>query len=214
MRFVACWIVQKILILLLFTLTLTACSIETQTYGLKPLYPENKIHPGFTEWEILFTEVDSLQPLLRWESFPPPEDRELYREEFFESIINIRYDIRIWLSDNDYPGTLIYSETGLPKPQFELQKPLFYCSKYFWTVRARFEVEGKTRVTDWSISTGVMPDYLWKKGYESDWAGRYPFMGRIPFIPNPNLYRFKTPCPKGKDKTTISTPPDGYEELF
>lgn len=200
---------KKVFILLLLTLSLTACSMKSQTYGLKPLYPENRRSSGaFGSPVILFTEVDSLQPLLRWEPFPTPEDRELYREGLFESIKDIRYDIKIWLSDNDSPGLLIYSETGLPEPQFKLQKSLLYCSKYFWSIRARFEVEGKTRVTDWGVSTGILPEYLEKRGYGRlyHWAG---FIGRIPFIPNPNLYRFKTPCPKRKNEATISTPPDG-----
>ena len=194
---------KKVFILLLLTLSLTACSIKSQTYGLKPLYPENRMSSGaFGRSVILFTEVDSLQPLLRWEPFPPSEDKELYGKEFSESITNISYDIRIWLSYNDSPGLIIYSETGLPEPQFELQKPLLYCSKYFWSIRARFEIEGKTRVTDWSISTSVLPEYLEKKGYKRlySWAGSNLFMGRIPFIPNPNLYRFRTPCPEQKDE--------------
>jgi len=194
---------KKAFILLLLTLPLTACSIKASTLGLKPLYPENRISfGGLNDSEILFTEVDSLQPLLRWEPFPTPEDKELYREEVFESIKNIRYDLRIWLSDNDSPGLLLYSEAGLPEPQFKLQKPLLYCSKYFWSVRARFEVEGKTRVMDWGASTGGLPEYyLEKKGYRRLYGGEGNlFIGRLPFVPNPNLYRFKTSCPERKDE--------------
>jgi hypothetical protein len=192
---------KKAFILLLLTLSLAACSIKAQTYGIKPLYPENRMSLG--GGGILFTEIDSLQPLLKWEPFPTFEDRELYREGLFESIKDIRYDIKIWQSDNDSPGLLIYSETGLLEPQFKLQKPLLYCSKYFWAIRTRFEIEGKKRVTDWSVSTGVLPEYyLEKKGYKRlyAWGGKNPFIGRLPFVPNPNLYRFKTPCPKGKDE--------------
>lgn len=51
------------------------CTFKGATYGLKPEYPENRLreylHGGS---EIVFTEVDSLQPTFRWESFPRSHD--------------------------------------------------------------------------------------------------------------------------------------------
>ena len=52
---------------------LTACAVQVTSMGLKPEYPE---YPECYIWLVgnpydnVVLEVDSLQPTLKWESFP------------------------------------------------------------------------------------------------------------------------------------------------
>lgn len=164
--------------LLIATIFLAAC-VTIPTFGLKPIYPINECGRS----GIYFTEVDSLQPVLRWETFPPEQVRS--DAEQISKIRNITYDLKVWLSENNSPSSLLYSRKGLPEPRYEIEEPLLLCARYFWTVRARFLVDGKERVSEWGIS--ARPPL--KEVYGDD------FIRRSPVVPPPNLYRFETPCP-------------------
>lgn len=151
------------------------------TYGLKPEYPENRLReymPGGSEIE--FTEIDSFQPTFKWESFPRSQDIKEDNQYIFYMIKDVTYDLKIWNSTNEFPDSLIYSRQGLPEPFHKIEQLLEPCTKYFWTIRARFKINGETRVTEWGISERPR-----------GWTVR-----RSSIIPNPNLYRFKTPCIK------------------
>ncbi|MCX7771199.1 MAG: hypothetical protein N2202_09015, partial [Proteobacteria bacterium] len=130
--------------------------------------------------EIVFTEVDSLQPTFKWASFPKSRDIERDEQGFLIKIRDVTYDLKIWKSENEFPGYLIYSRQSLPEPFHKIEQLLEPCAKYFWTVRARFKIDGETRVTEWGISA-IPGGLMVRKSHE---------------IPNPNLYRFKTPCIK------------------
>jgi hypothetical protein len=166
--------------------SLTACSAPT--FGLKPLYPENICRRH--DCEIFFTEVDSLRPVLRWEAFPP-EGLRLSEAEAINKIRYITYDLNVWISENDSPSSLIYSRRGLPEPRHEIEEPLLPCANYFWTVRARFLVDGKERVSEWGISAWPEPTGA---------AAADAIVRRSPVVPHPNLYRFMAPCPGKEEK--------------
>lgn len=51
--------------------------------------------------------------------------------------------------DSD-PGELVYSKHGLTNPEHQLETSLEPDSRYFWTVRAHFTLDGKRRATEWS----------------------------------------------------------------
>lgn len=176
--------------------SLTACSAPT--FGLKPIYPENIC--SRRDCEIFFTEVDSLRPVLRWEAFPSEGIRRSSEAEAINKISHITYDINVWLSENDYPSSLIYSRRGLPEPQHEMEELLLPCAKYFWTVRARFLVDGKERVSEWGISAWP---WFWQepKAYghiKADTGNE--IVRRSPIVPHPNSYRFMGPCPEKTEK--------------
>jgi len=137
----------------------TACATKAPVFGLMPEYPENRTRRD----RIVFVEVDSVQPTFQWDSFTDSK---------------VTYDFKVWGSKNDYPEAVIYSRQGLSEPYHKIELPLEPCTKYFWTLRARFELNGQPRATEWGIS--AIP----------------AASARSPVIPNPNLYRFKTPCPK------------------
>lgn len=181
----------KCVLIFAVSLFATSCSMKAPVFGLKPEYPENRIDTD----NIVFVKVDFLQPTLRWESFPRPQDLIEDKEGMLYLMSNVTYDLNIWRAEGDYPYAKIYSKQGLREPYYQLEEPLEPCSKYFWTIRARFEIDSKVRVTEWGISKRGGPPMIYHHmdiGINSPLAlGR-----RSPIVPNPALYRFKTPCPK------------------
>ncbi len=169
----------------------TSCTVKSSVFGLKPEYPENRIGGLYRSDtnEIVFVEVDSFQPTLRWESFPRPQD--LKEDNALSSIKNVTYDLKIWRSEGNYPAVLICSKQGLHEPRYKLEEPLEPCSRYFWTIRARFEIEGKGRVTEWGVSIMGIPQDM-----DAMLISSHAFGRRSPIVPNRDLYRFKAPCPK------------------
>ena len=98
-----------------------------------------------------FVDVDNLTPNLSWESFPRPFDMMVDESRF----TNITYDVRVYLGSvrNGLvaePSTLLHEATGLVEPQYSIATPLQPCSRFFWTVRARFTLNGTRRVTEWA----------------------------------------------------------------
>jgi hypothetical protein len=179
----------------------SSCTVKSSVFGLKPEYPENRIGGLYRSDtnKIVFVEVDSLQPTLRWESFPRPQD--LKEDKALSAIKNVTYDLKIWRSEGGYPAAIICSKQGLNEPHYRLEEPLEPCSRYFWTIRARFELGEKVRVTEWGISTNGIPQD-WEAILNSSLAlGR-----RSPIVPNRDLYRFKAPC----SETTVSKGPKTF----
>ena len=135
--------------------------------GLKPIYPEVvKSHAGSG-----FFEVDSLQPIFRWESFPPPQDLSKDEGALVGRIHNVTYElIIIKFRGEGLPPKTIYIRDKLPEPSHQIEDPLEPSTKYIWSVRAHFEVDGDTRVSQWAGISGPGKD---KRA--------------------PRFYRFKTP---------------------
>jgi len=141
--------------------------------GLRPLDPE----VGSS-----FSQVDSLQPMLRWEAFPRPADLEGDRDRWLSRIRDVTYDLRIWKVGRAlplwYPGELIYSKSTLPMPTHMIEVRLEPTTRYLWSVRARFDLDGQQRVTEW----GVLLEY---HGWKYD--------PRTAQIPLRGYYHFITP---------------------
>ena len=138
--------------------------------GLRPAYPG--------PWG---PKVDSLVPTLRWESFPRPIDLGADSEGWVARIQSVTYDLRIWRAARDdylsmYPGDLAYSRDGVPEPFHTVETPLAPGTNYLWSIRARFDLDGEMRVTEWSM--------LKFEGRDAQ---------RAPRVPPLAYYRFKTP---------------------
>lgn len=146
--------------------------------GLRPEYPDAR--KNALSLEILFEEVDSLQPTLRWEVFPRPKDLEAAKDDLPSRIRQVTYDLKIWQVDDhssiEYPGELVYTRQGLPQRSHKVEEPLNPSTKYFWTIRARFELDGHLRVTQWGVT-----------------GSTYRNTNRTWFVPSSSYYRFKTP---------------------
>ena len=149
---------------------LSSCVLPVSVSGLKPEYPEMQ----WSSWrgEIALYEVDSLQPTLRWESFPRPRDLRNDEDELIARICNVIYDLKIWRAEDYYSGEIAYRRKGLSEPLHKIEEPLEPSTEYRWTIRAWFEVDGRIRVTEWGAI----------------WQG-----SRSSIVPNPFYYRFKTP---------------------
>jgi hypothetical protein len=53
------------------------------------------------------------------------------------------------------PAGIVYRRDGLASPTHTLETALSPGTRYFWTVRARFELDGRERVTEWgTINNG------------------------------------------------------------
>lgn len=168
----------------LIALWVTTVSACTQVYGLKPEYP--KLKYSFMDNSILFVEVDSLQPTLRWEPFIPPAEKKVDNEGVVSRFSEVTYELKIWRVEEDwhpfyvyfhhYPSDIIYFRQGIIEPYHRLEEPLKPATKYIWTVRASFKLDGHCRVTEWGLVNV-----------------HFPLPRLFEIVPEPNYYRFKTP---------------------
>ena len=159
------WQAFLVLVLLVFV---TGCG--TPKVGLQAQYPPVK-KGMFALWG-KFIEVDSLQPTLRWEPFPRQEDRDADQEGVLSGIEVITYELRIWKTITASAGELAYARGRLTLPYHKLEEPLEPSTKYLWSVRSHFMLNGKPRTIEWGL------------------AG-YLLRGEV--VPNPSCFRFKTP---------------------
>jgi hypothetical protein len=135
--------------------------------------------------------VDSLQPRLQWEAFPRPEDLKADREGGLRSARSVTYELRIWRAAGWYgstcegwarcvPTELAYARGGLAEPVHTVEAPLAPDTLYLWTVRARFDLNDRPRVTQWAVLI------------RSDLDPQLP-TPRDTTIPSLGYYRFRTP---------------------
>lgn len=61
---------------------------------------------------------------------------------------NVRYELLIAREENMGPGTTVYQRSGLIAPEHTIDTSLLPDSRYFWTVRAHFELDGRLRATE------------------------------------------------------------------
>ena len=111
------------------------------SYGLAPSHPKLS----------LVATVKERQPELSWQSFPQPEDLEALSEDL-SKIRNVKYDLVIARGKYNVPYEVVYRREGLENNRHKLELMLMPGTKYFWSVRARFELDGEQRVTDWGVT--------------------------------------------------------------
>lgn len=128
-----------------------SAGILSAAFGLAPVEPATRgtatgasLSERF-EW----TGVGSLQPTLRWEAFPRAVDVAAASAEM-SRVRNVSYELVIARERNLAPAETVYRRSGLPRPEHRLETPLEPRAHYFWAVRARFELDGRPRVTGWS----------------------------------------------------------------
>ncbi len=164
-------------LILLLALAAAGCSYNASIYGLRPIEPPPRIGAMFSaaNGRLEYTPVANRHPTLRWDYFMPPPavPGSAAAPE------NVGYDLRVWEVRNGGPGDLVYERKGLPAPEHRVETLLKPETRYFWSVRARFEINGEARLTDWSRS---------KQPYRAFQRADLP--GEIPFE---NYFRFITP---------------------
>ena len=119
------------------------------TFGLAPILPVTNF--GATgerleKFHFLFT--DKLRPTFQWERFPREADLKRAPEEMARAK-NITYDLVLTRESDLFPTEAVYRREGLTENTHDLETPLMPDTRYFWTVRARFELDGRRRVTEW-----------------------------------------------------------------
>ena len=147
---------------LLIGIFIAGCGVSV--VGIHPEYPplEKKTFAIFTD----FVEVDSLRPTFQWQPFPRPE------AQLADKVQHVTYELRVWKTIPGESGKLRYRRKGLKLPYHKLEEPLEPSTKYLWSVRARFMIDGHFRITEWGL------------------AGR-PLQNEA--VPNSSCFRFRTP---------------------
>ena len=107
------------------------------------------------------TEIDAEKQTSRftWESFP--SERMLQGASFSaDKIENVVYEFRLiqgqmgsQVSDRRPGPEVMYRSVGLTTPEHTLPFTLPSCERLYWSVRARFDLHGVPRVTEWSDNT-------------------------------------------------------------
>ena len=158
------------LLLIAWSALAAACS-SGPLPGLQPEYPAVK--RSMSAPLGAFVAVDSLRPTLRWRLFPGPEHRKRDVEHALDRVREVRYELRVWRTEHGHSGELVYERDDLGEPHHALEESLEPSTNYLWTVRARFELDGTTFVTEWGLSSTTLRNQI---------------------VPNPSCFRFRTPA--------------------
>jgi hypothetical protein len=124
-------------------------SFPKGTLGLAPIDPPL----GF-----FLEKVKNLHPTLRWQGFPRGSDVKEAPQDMAQ-VKNVRYDLFVAEPHGD-GFRIIYQREGLQNPEHTIEKSLRPETEYKWSVRARFELYGSERVTEWSgLALGLSPKF-------------------------------------------------------
>ena len=146
-------------------------------YPLKEiLIPHYVLAPIYPELNYSFVSVDSVQPTLRWETFPKGDESHTDSGGQIHTISDVRYDLRVFdtVGSTTIPGHQIYNVRGLREPYHTIESKLEACQNYFWTVRARFKLDERPRTIEWAGKYGAgIPLY----DYNNPWDMRHGHRG-------------------------------------
>jgi hypothetical protein len=174
-----------------------------QACGLAWRQPPHDYYPTITgdtaDWN-RFPVLVTRQPTLEWESFPRVIDRQTRYAHLLNTVTNIRYDLRIWQTINNAPPQIVYERRALTVPTHALDHPLAPATRHFWSIRARFEVNGRTQAIRWGCYRTPMYDVAGSSKHIKPQASPSVLLGgflrdpcNLDFIPTANYYRFQTP---------------------
>ena len=106
----------------------------------------------YNTWKgIRFVQVDSLQPVLRWKSFPTAKDIKADKTGQLSRITEVTYELRVSRAQDSFEGGVVYTRTGLQEPSHKVERPLIPLTRYFWSVRVRFMLDDNYRETGWTL---------------------------------------------------------------
>ncbi len=122
--------------------------VEGGTHGMPP--PDSDAI-GYDIWKgIRFAQVDSLKPTLQWKSFPTAKDIKADKSGDLSRIREVTYDLKIWRAEDPPNEDIIYRRTQLENASHKIESPLIPLTRYFWSVRVRFKLDGREIETNWS----------------------------------------------------------------
>jgi len=159
-------------------------------------------------------KVESVTPLLAWEREPAaawssdyhawnPNERPAEETPWSRAKPgDTTYDLRIWSMADGAPDALVYERLKLPQPMHRVEVPLEPGSTYFWSVRMRYVVDGRTQATRWSAAAGIdyplsgnLREALFYARVDGGTVQRTTCVACqcLDFTPAPNYFRFRTP---------------------
>jgi len=116
-------------------------------YSLLPVRTEDAVVENTRKVD----QISHEQPAtFEWEMFP--SERLLAGSDLsILDISDVRYDLMIFHGGR-YIGSngLIFNAIDLTEPRYGFEEPLPYCSRFSWSVRARFKHRDQPRMTAWS----------------------------------------------------------------
>jgi hypothetical protein len=123
-------------------------------FGLAPEQP--KMRGTLTEDTALRRRIEwlsagSLRPTLRWQAFPRPADLGKAPDAMARAT-RVSYDLVLVRESSLAPSGEVYRREGLPGPEHTVEIELAPGAYYFWSVRARFELDGREWVTEWAVN--------------------------------------------------------------
>lgn len=151
------------------------------SFALQPLSPPVSTGFRFTGSNrgingLVITPIDTARPPFRWSALEELAERG--SPGTAARMSEIRYEFRLHAAAGDktsafMPGKELLHLSDLAEPVFNLPAALESCQAYFWTVRARFRLDGFPRVTEWTelhnSPTGLIPPWVFRRG-ESIWS--------------------------------------------
>lgn len=152
--------------------TYQGAGLLSVAFGLAPAYPAMRgsvtseaALPRGIEW----LAVDSLRPELRWQSFPRELDRAAAPEDMAR-VRNVTYDLVIARERHLAAAEEVYRRERLDRPAHRIETELAPGAFYYWSVRARFELDGRERVTEWGTTSWLA---LGRLSSPSHWSYRF-----------------------------------------
>jgi hypothetical protein len=141
------------------------------SFGLAPIVPEaakpcrvdGRLRPPFAVY-VDRPWVEFGPPLLRWQSFPRASDLAAQPDEM-SRVENVRYDLQIARLVVD-SWQVVYRREGLTTTEQCPEIRMSAGDPYIWSVRARFDLDGLTRTTEWSGFSPGRGEGVFRTGYE------------------------------------------------
>ena len=145
-------------------------------------FPGSLSSPIPNEFRITAKSSDSLQPTLKWESFPGT---------------NVTYELNIWRSGRLGSEALVYSRANIEQNSHKLEVTLEPSTLYYWSVRVHFSENGRDRITDWS-----------RRSVKHSLLSKIMTAGIAALVPDPvdeGFYVFITPQPASQGLQPAAT---------
>jgi hypothetical protein len=142
-------IISRGLLSVCIAVIIASCGREP-VVGLIPKYPPVKVKSFSLFGE--FVEVDSLRPTFRWQPLLPSAIAPSEEIAITEAIENITYELRIWRTAAGELSKLVYERRDLKSPCHRLETSLSPDTRYYWSVRAHFKLNGRPCLTQWSLA--------------------------------------------------------------
>jgi hypothetical protein len=115
--------------------------------ALEPLPSGSCLALGYDCWAFnRVPRLDTVSPKFRWKPFPEPGHLEA--APWLRAARNLVYDLWIFGGDDDRVVE------GLTTTEHTPERPLSYCMRYSWAVRARFDTDAGPRTVEWSTASG------------------------------------------------------------